>query len=212
MQASKKDDDVDDLLGSFGAPSAFSSRTTFDPLSGARFDPLKNTSFGLDAGRPETGGPSLGPDGPDGGPGDSKPGGGGGKPPPAAKVGPEATRPAPSKPAKPLSVSDAARLIRQSGVRDYVEHHNSGYNTPRRPGVRRGLPAPRADAVLAGGLESLGEEEAGGGSETPGRAAMPAAEDAGPGPFCSGPESHGLPCAFSSAVAVPSLSCCAATT
>jgi hypothetical protein len=143
----KKDEDADDLLASFGkaltapAPKAkafdplggMGGAQKFDPLGGGRrgFDPLGSQSGSansLTSLVPGLGGPAAGKE-------PAKPsavsdwasaptgsGRGGDK----AEKKPEA--------AKQFNVLDAAKLIQSSGVRQYVETQNSGYNPVRKPG------------------------------------------------------------------------------
>jgi hypothetical protein len=131
---------MDELLGSFGAAPSWSggAKTNFDPLSGgaAKFDPLKGLNLGMR--------PSSSPGQPD-----AKPAGGSG---PSTRP---ASAPAPAR-ADALSVTDAASLIRTSGVRDFVESQSSGYNTLRKPGSR---PRPaRPGPASSAGLGMLSEE------------------------------------------------------
>ena len=57
-----------------------------------------------------------------------------------------------------FNVKDAAALIRKSGVRDFVEFKNSGYNQVRKPGTRS-APALRSGPAAGGAeLECLSEE------------------------------------------------------
>ena len=143
----KKDEDADDLLASFGkaltapAPKAkafdplggMGGAQKFDPLGGGRrgFDPLGSQSgsassltslvsgFGPPAAGKEPAKPS---DVSDWASAPTGSGRGGDK----AEKKPEA--------AKQFNVLDAAKLIQSSGVRQYVETQNSGYNPVRKPG------------------------------------------------------------------------------
>jgi len=170
----KKDEDADDLLASFGkamtAPVPKSKvfdplggmgggLKSFDPLGGGAkaFDPLGTTStsglvgFGLGA-RPVSGGQTDGAWSSMTSDWASAPSG-------AGKVG-EKQHEAP----KSFNVLDAAKLIQSSGVRQFVETQNSGYNTLRKPG-KSTLGAKR-DGGMAD-LSILSEESASFGGSSP---------------------------------------------
>ncbi len=144
----KKDEDADDLLASFGkamgAPATKSK--AFDPLGGAGgggsklFDPFGPSSaktfdpLGGGLGSSSLLGPGLGARSSGGSSGAA-----------ASSITSEWAA-APSKPDvdlgkpaaqdqnKAFNVLDAAKLIQSSGVRQFVETQNSGYNQLRKPG------------------------------------------------------------------------------
>jgi len=146
-KSKKKDEDAEDLLASFGKAMGTSATKSkaFDPLGGAGgggsklFDPLG--SHGAKTFDPLGGGLGgstlLGP-----GLGARSSGSSSGA---AASSITSEWAAAPSKPdmdlGKPaqdqnraFNVLDAARLIQSSGVRQFVETQNSGYNQVRKPG------------------------------------------------------------------------------
>jgi hypothetical protein len=145
-----------------------SAKGAFDPFGGNKFDPLKGMTMGLGLsvkqatpkpadGREEgnkTETPTVGGERDNGArPGGARP----------ATVTSSTAAPVPTE--RKFNVQDAAALIRQSGVRDFVEFKNSGYNQIRKPGTRLAL-AGRAGPTSAV-LDCLAEESSRSGSESP---------------------------------------------